>query len=295
MARSTPQRSARALAGTQFGVITRPQLRALAYSDEAIDHRIETGRLFVVHRGVSALGRRELTREGEWMAAVLACGERAALSHESAAELWELKSVKRPTTPIQISSLADSCSREGIRVRRRVRLDTTTHQGIRTTTPAQTLIDLARTWPAHRLEAAINEADKRSLVHPRALHTAARKAGREGANLRKLLDRQTLVLADTDLERRFLRIIRRAGLPMPDTQVRFGRFRVDFHWPDLNLVVESDGGSYHRTAAQQTKDRKLEQHLLMRGLTIVRFTHAQVVYESEYVGETLGAVIRRCS
>ena len=292
MARSTSQQSVWKLVGRQHGVIEFSQLRALGYSAEAIQHRIETGRLHQIYRGVYAVGRREVGPLGEWMAAVLAYKVHVALSDDSAAELWEL-TARAPTTPIQLSSLVDCRSRDGIKVHQRKELATTTHKNIPVTTPAQTLIDLARKWTLKRLEAAINEADKRDLIHPKALHEAAKAAGKSGAALRRILDRQTLVLADTDLERYFLRIVRKARLPLPDTQAKFGRYRVDFHWPDLDLVVETDGGRYHRTAAQQTKDRKLEHLLAKREITIVRFTHAQVVYEAGYVAETLADVIRR--
>src|SRR4051794_21528683 len=128
MARRTHQPTPRSVASAQHGVITRGQLADLEFSDEAIDHRLEKGRLFRVHRGVYALGRRELTRHGEWMAAVLACGSKAALSHESAAAL--LKIATAPTIPIHVSTLTASRSREGIEVHRRTALDTTTIKGI---------------------------------------------------------------------------------------------------------------------------------------------------------------------
>jgi very-short-patch-repair endonuclease len=266
-------------------VISHPQLVALGYSADAIRHRVDTGRLFVVHRGVYAVGRRELTRQGEWMAAVLACGPDAALSHESAAALLQVATV--PNRPIHVSTLSASRSRNGIVVHRRKELITTRHQGILTTTPAQTLIDLSATWPQNRLEAAINEADKLDLIRPDRLRTAAETAGRRGASLRRILDRQTFRLTESELERCFLPIIRRTTLPMPDTQARFGRYRVDFHWPTLDLVVEADSGRFHRTAAQQTRDREKDQALACRGLTVLRFTHAQVVYDPDHVAKTL--------
>jgi very-short-patch-repair endonuclease len=269
-------------------VISHPQLVELDYSVEAIRHRVDTGRLFVVHRGVYALGRRELTREGEWMAAVLACGPEAALSHESAAALLQIAAA--PNTPIHVSTLSANRSRDGIVVHRRQELSTKTHQGIPTTTPAETLIDLSTTWPQNRLEAAINEADKRDLIRPDRLRKAAGKAGRRGARLRGLLDRQTFRLTESELERYFLPIVKKTSLPTPDTQVRFGRYRVDFYWPALRLVVEADSGRFHRTAAQQTRDREKDQALTVRGLTVLRFTHAQVVYEPDHVAKTLEAV-----
>jgi hypothetical protein len=251
MESSTHQRSVWALARKQHGVIDHDQLEAFDYSARAIQHRIEPGRLHPIHRGVYAVGRRELAREGEWMAAVLACGPQAALSYESAAVLLGI--AKAPITPIHVSTLGESRSRDGIVVHRRKELNTTTHQGIPTTTPAETLIDLSSTWPQNRLEAAIAVADNLDLIRPDRLRKAAEKAGRRGAKLRRLLDRQTFRLTESELERYFLAIVR-------------------------------------RTATQQTRDREKDQALTVRGLTVLRFTHAQVIYEPDHVAKTLAAV-----
>jgi very-short-patch-repair endonuclease len=288
MGDSTHQRSVWALTRRQHGVIAHAQLIGFGYTAKGIKHRITSGRLHQIYRGVYAVGRRELAREGEWMAAVLACGPDAALSHDSAAALLQIATV--PTEPIHISVLSAGRSRDGIVVHRRTELSTTTHQRIPTTTPAETLIDLSTTWPQNRLEAAINEADKLDLIRPDRLRRAAEKAGRHGASLRRILDRQTFRLTESELERYFLPIVRRTILPMPDTQVRFGRYRVDFYWPTLSLIVEADSGRFHRTAAQQTRDREKDQALTVRGLTVLRFTHAQVVYEPDHVAKTLEAV-----
>jgi very-short-patch-repair endonuclease len=111
--------------------------------------------------------------------------------------------------------------------------------------------------------------------------------------LRRVLDCRTFQLTDSELERRFLRLVRRAGLPRPVTQHRVNGFRVDFYWPELGLVVETDGLRYHRTPAQQSRDRTRDQKHAAAGLTALRFSHAQVAYEAEHVIETLHAVINR--
>src|SRR6476620_12038707 len=117
MAPTTNQRSAWALAKRQHGVITWAQLLALGFTDDAIRDRLARGRVRLIHRGVYAIGQMPLTQKGEWMAAVLACGPTAALSHDSAAALWEL--AKQSTTNIHISVLSQSRSRDGIEVPRR--------------------------------------------------------------------------------------------------------------------------------------------------------------------------------
>ena len=111
------------------------------------------------------------------------------------------------------------------------------------------------------------------------------------AKLRETLDRRTFTLTDSELERRFLPLARRAGLPQPCTQAKVNGFRVDFYWPDLGLVVEPDGLRYHRTPAQQAQDqRPRPEATLAAGLTPLRFTHAQVRFEPEHVHRTLAAV-----
>jgi very-short-patch-repair endonuclease len=111
--------------------------------------------------------------------------------------------------------------------------------------------------------------------------------------LRSALDRQTLVLTDSELERRFLPIAYRAGLGPPQTQAWLNGFRVDFYWPDLGLVVETDGLRYHRTAAQQSRDRVRDQTHTAAGLTPVRFGHSQVTYEPDYVEGILRRTAQR--
>jgi very-short-patch-repair endonuclease len=163
------------------------------------------------------------------------------------------------------------------------------------TAPVRTLVDIAARLPRKRLEAAINEADKLGLTNPEKLRAAIDELrGQRGAGkLRSVLDRRTFVLTDSELERRFLPIARKAGLPVPQTQRMVNGFRVDFYWPELGLIVETDGLRYHRTPAQQAADRVRDQTHVAAGLTPLRFTHAQVRYEPGHVVETLRAITER--
>jgi very-short-patch-repair endonuclease len=163
------------------------------------------------------------------------------------------------------------------------------------TSPARTLIDLATVLTPRQLEAAINEADKLDLVDPEALQAAlVRRTGQRGvAALRKIMDRRTFALTDSELERRFLPLARKAGLPPPQTGRRVSGFKVDFYWPELGLVVETDGLRYHRTPIQQGRDRERDQAHAAAGLTSLRFTHAQVKFEPGRVTAILVAVARR--
>lgn len=279
------------LVASQHGLITRAQLMELGYSRHAIEHRVARGRLHPVHRGVFAVGRRELDRYGRWMAAVLACGPESLVSHQTAAELWGLRQISR--RPLEISAPTTVArAPQGVRLHRRRSLrdvDRNVHRGIPTTSPIRTLVDLATRLRPTELEAAVNEADKLGLTDPVALRDAlGEMSGQRGVPaLRLLLDRQVFRLTDSELERKFLRLAREAGLSPPQTGVRLNGFRVDFFWPELGLVVETDGLRYHRTPGQQGRDRRRDQIHTAAGLTTLRFTHAQVVFESAEVRDVL--------
>src|SRR3954451_8195596 len=136
-------REAWELAKSQHWVITRPQLLAIGYTARAVEMRLEDGRLHPVFAGFYAVGRPHLTRTGYLMAAVLACGPGAALSHFSAAELYRI--VKRHPGPVHVSvPYARAPNTPGIEVHRRQTIDVRIHDGIRVTTPICTVIDIAR-------------------------------------------------------------------------------------------------------------------------------------------------------
>jgi very-short-patch-repair endonuclease len=145
------------------------------------------------------------------------------------------------------------------------------------------------------LERAVNEADRLGLVDPEGLRESlgSHRGQRGVGKLRAVLDRHTFRLTDSELEVRFLAIVGQAGLPLPMTRQCVNGFRVDFHWPTLGLVVETDGLRYHRTPAQQARDLVRDQAHIAAGMTPLRFTHAQVRFESASVRETLVAVTSR--
>jgi hypothetical protein len=286
-----------AVAARQHGVVARRQLLELGLSTKAIRHQLASGRLHPALRGVYAVGRPELPSYGRWMAAVLSCGPEAALSHETAAALWEIRPAMRGEIHISVP-VRLARHRPGVRVHRRTGLlpsELTRRNGIPVTSRVCTLIDLASRVPRRQVEAAINEADKRDLIRPDELRQALDASpSRPGTGvLREMLDRRTFALTDSDLERRFLPLVRRAGLPLPETGRYVSGFKVDFYWPDLGLVVETDGLRYHRTPAEQARDRLRDQAHTAAGLVPLRFTHAQVRFEPRYVQKTLAAVARR--
>jgi very-short-patch-repair endonuclease len=298
----TLSRAVWALARRQHGVVARRQLIELGASRSWIEHRIARGRLHPIHRGVYAVGRPELTREGRWMAAVLACGPGAHLSHQSAGAGWQMlpkrPKIGAPTAPIHVCMDAALFRQPpAIRVHRTSTLvpdDLTTHRGIPVTSPSRTLIDLATMLPSHRLEAAVNEADKLDLVDPETLRLdLEHRKGQPGVpRLRALLDRHTFRLTDSELERRFLRIVRKTGLPLPETQIKSSGHRVDFYWPELGLIVETDGLRYHRTPAQQAKDNRRMQAHAAAGRTAIRISHYEIRFECDRVVALLTDLIR---
>jgi very-short-patch-repair endonuclease len=289
-----------ALARRQHGVVARRQLLEFGFSPHAIKHRVAKGRLHPVFTGVYAVGRPELTQHGRFIAAVLACGSQAALSHESAAGLWEIRRPRAGTVELTVPARRAPGNRPGIVVHRRSTLtaaDITQRHGIPVTTPVCTIIDLAARLERDALEAAIGEADKRGLTDPEELRAAvdAHPHRRGAPMLRETLDRRTFTTTHSGLERLFLPIAERAGLQAPQTQAWVNGFRVDFYWPELGLVVETDGLAYHRTAAQQTRDRLRDQKHYAAGLTPLRFTHSQVKSEAAHVEATLRAAVRRAA
>jgi very-short-patch-repair endonuclease len=280
----------------QHGVVARRQLLDLGLSADAITHRLAAGRLHRVHRGVYAVGRPGLSQRGRWMAAVLSCGPTALLSHRSAAALWGLW-----VAPSGIDVVVPHSAfrrRPGVRVHRRVDLGTE-HRRLLDCIPVtdivSTLVDLATCTGLDRLDRAVNDADRLDLIDPEALRSALDEVPpRPGATrLRSLLDSHTFAPTDSALERRFLRLARAAGLPRPLTQAQVNGFRVDFYWPRLGLVVETDGLRYHRTPAQQRRDRLRDQVHTAAGLTTLRFAATQVRHESSRVQRTLAVVASR--
>jgi very-short-patch-repair endonuclease len=171
----------------------------------------------------------------------------------------------------------------------------TSEYGIPVATPIQTIIDMSLRLDRPGVERMINEADKYNLTRPPQLREAlGDRAGEPGvALLRKILDRRTFRLTKEELERRFLPLVRRAGLPVPLTGQFVNEFEVDFYWPDLGLVVETDGLRYHRTPAEQARDRLRDQAHTAAGLTQLRFTHEQVRYEPDYVVRILAQTASR--
>lgn len=281
----------------QHGVVARRQLLAIGFSRQAIEHRLRNGRLHRVVPGVYATFPGFLTQQARWMAAVLFCGDGACLTHGSAAALWGFG--LEFAAGIEVAARSTSPrSRPGIRVHRRPRLRSgvvLTHNRIPVTTPVQTIVDLSTRFGRRTLEGMISDATRLKLFTPPSLRSAlADHAGERGvATLRGILDRRGFRLTRSDLERHFLPLADELGLPVPLTKQVVNGYEVDFYWPDLPLVVETDGLAYHRTPAEQAGDRLRDQAHTAAGIAHLRFTDEQVRYERPYVRRRLAETAAR--
>ena len=281
------------LAQPQHWVVSIHQLSALGFSEHHVRRLVEARRLYPVGRDIYSVGRPGLTKDGRWQAVLLSCGSTSALSHSSGAAL--LKFGEEQPGVAEVTVPYPGCrARPGVIVHRR-KLFHPSHivkvEGLRVIRAELTLIDIANRLSHRQLEAAINRLDDLGLADPPALRSACDAArGRIGvAKLRDALDRRTFRLTRSELERRFKRIAAQAGLPVPQTRVWLNGFEVDFYWPP-RLVVEADSLTYHRTPAQQARDRLRDQAHTAAGLTTLRFTHEQVRYEPQHVIATLRSV-----
>jgi very-short-patch-repair endonuclease len=231
------------------------------------------------------------------MAAVLACGPDAALSHSSAAALWGFGPEQGGMIEVSIPTARRSRLR-GIRAHRRTEAildDVTVHERIHLTSPVRTLIDQATQLRPMQLERAINEADKLDRVRADVLHASLDEyRGQPGvAPLRKLLDPLTFRLSDSVLEQLMRPLARAVGLPIPETKTWVNGYEVDFYWHELGIVIEADGLRYHRTASQQKRALERDQAHLAAGMWPLRFSHWQVKYDAIHVRKILRSAVAR--
>lgn len=284
------------LAARQHGVVGRRQLMRLGLGEQAIESRIDAGRLHRIHAGVYSVGHRAITREGRWLAAVLASGRGAVLSHLSAAALWGI----RPSSRSQVDVTVSHRSRSSAAIRRHVAAlpedEMTVHGGIPVTTVPRTIFDLAAISSIDRVESAIRQAEYLQL-HDRLslLDMIERYRGRRGVRrLRESLSRtESLPSGRTrsPLEERFLPFLRRHGLPRPRLNdwiaVGAKRFQVDCRWPGTRQVVELDSWQAHGTRIAFREDRARDRALRAAGYDVTRISWAQLDDEPEAVAADL--------
>jgi predicted transcriptional regulator of viral defense system len=285
------------VAERQHGIVGYPQLRSLGLSRQSIDHRVRTGRLHRVHRGVYAVGHKRLTQRGRWMAAVLAGGECAHLSHRSAAALWQLLPARGPlhvTTPRELRN------RDGIKFHSQpMQLDElTTCDGIPTTTVARTLLDIAATEP-DQLERAFNEAEYRRLWDATGVADLVRRYPRRAGTpaLAYLLDTGAQGVTREELEHRFHALVAQFDLPRPlrnqPLQLEDRTIYPDAMWPDAKLIVELDSRAAHETTSRFDTDRERDRLLALEDWTPIRVTWMHVTVDADRLAADLERLTRR--
>jgi very-short-patch-repair endonuclease len=290
------------LAAHQHGVATLAQLYSLGFSDSQVRTRVKAGWLHCLHRGVFAVGHPRLTSHGFWMAAVLAAGSNAVLSHQAAAELWQLRRGRKPgsaAVDITVPRRRGGRPRPGLVVHRVPSLNAgeiTTRNRIPVTTPARTIFDLATVLSRRELERAVDEADRLNICTEEELDEIVRaQFGRAGAGaLRGLLDdhRAGSTATRNDLEELFLALCRRHSLPQPEVNAPLLDYVVDFLWPEAWLVVEVDGRATHGTRRAFQADRDRDGRLAVAGFRVLRFTWWDVTRRPAVVADRVRRLVQ---
>jgi hypothetical protein len=267
------------LAGRQFGVLSGAQLREVGVERGAVQNALRAGRLHRVHHSVYALGHTLLRPEGHRLAAVLACGPGAVLSHRSAAAHRELLATDQ--VRIDVTATRGRHPVPGIRLHTSRSLDaqdTTNHEGIPITTVHRTLLDLAATARDDQLERALAQAMYLQLYDHRAIDDViGRSNGHRGTSVLREATRQEPQITKSMWESRMLALVRGAGLPEPRCNEALhapdhGECYPDFYWPAYGLIVETDGWEAHRTLAAFRSDRAKDAALTAAGYKVLRFT-----------------------
>lgn len=275
------ERAALALAGRQHCVISYAQLLAVGFSPDVVRNRAARGWLRRYHRGVYLVGPVEppLARA---MAATLACGDGALLSHHPAAVLWGLCPPLAGAMHVTVVG-RNVRGPAGVTVHRVGRLDpadATSHHGIPVTSASRTLLDVAATAPRRELDRAVNEARVHRLVTDHSLDEQfSRYPTHRGTRAFRQAIRTEPKLTRSEAERRLLELIRDSRLPEPETNARIHGHEVDFLWREQDLVVEVDGYAFHSSRAAFERDRRRDVELHTLGIDVIRVTWAQIVDE----------------
>jgi hypothetical protein len=257
------------VAERQHGVVTAAQLAEAGIDKDGVAWRVATGRLHRLYRGVYAVGHRSLSWRGRWLAAVLAAGEGAVLSHSSAAALWEYLRPIQGAAHVTVAAAARRKSRPGIVIHRSRTLtagDVTRRYGIAATSPARTIEDLRGTVEPYLFRRALRQAE---LAGHHVPHLDAVKRTR------------------SDLELLFLALCERHDLPRPLVNHRVQGRLVDFWWPEQRVAVETDSWEYHRGSVAFEDDHGRDLELRAHGVAVRRYTGDQMEAASDAVAADL--------
>jgi len=293
------------VAERQHGLISLGQLRRLGIGDATIRKRAAVGTLHRIHQGVYAVGHPQRTIHHRLMAAVLACGPGAVLSHRTAAALLGLRNSTHADVDVTAPNRRGRVP-AGIAAHRDCSLtdaDRTTRHGIPCTTAARTLLDFAAVAPMWELRKAVSEAEVQHVLDHRAVRRLIKAhRGRRGvACLRKVMDEihpQTK-RTRSEMEILFLRMCERAGLPHPKVNITIyaggRRTKPDFLWPEAGLIVEADSRRYHDTDSAFQSDREREQRLQVEGWRVSRCTWEQIEREPRRLARTIASLLAQPS
>lgn len=285
------------LAGRQHGVVTRAQLLAAGVTRRQVERRTRSNRFRPLHRGVYLVGPVR-PRWAPEMAAVLACGRGAVLSHRSAALLWGLLTRRPDGMPVDVTIQgSDRGRRAGILAHRVVRLDAeevALLEGIPVTAAGRTIIDVAGVVSGRELEGAVARAERERLIsHGELSLLLLRHTARPGARaLRALLTGVGApALTRSEAEDRFLALTRRYGLPAPEANVLVAGYEVDFLWRSEGIIVEVDGFAFHSSQTRFESDRRRDRDLAAAGYQVIRVTWRQIVDEPEQTMVRIGQAL----
>jgi very-short-patch-repair endonuclease len=262
-----------ALADAQHGVVSRTQLLAAGLTRRHVERRIQRSLLRVVHRGVYAVGHRALAQEAIWMAAVLAAGEGAVLSHWSAASLWRLRQGRGPRS--HVTCRRARRDRHGIAFHEAELAgdEVTVERGIPVTTAARTALDLAPSLPGSSLARMI-AATQRS-AGPSLAELLDRYPRRPGTPKLRAIIAGPIARTRSDLEAEWLERIERAGLPRPDVNIAVEGYEADFVWYEERVIAELDTYVTHGSPLAFERDRERDRKLTAAGWRVVRVTDRQ--------------------
>jgi hypothetical protein len=277
------------LAARQHGMVARVQLLGLGLSAKAIDYRVRTGRLWRVHHGVYAVGHPPVTPHARAMAAVLAGGRDAVLSHRPGGALWEIglrwPAMMEVTAPIKRR-------RPGILIHESstlTRRDITRHYGIPVTSLARTLLDLAEVLDTPSLTRAVNEARlRRKSTLPDLAELLSRSPGRATRRLKPFVEHPTGPTR-SEFEDAFLAFAARHGVPAPEMNQIVAGYEVDVLWREHKLIVELDGREFHENAFEE--DRERDATLLDAGFPVLRITWQRLTNEEKREATRLQAIL----
>lgn len=285
------------LAGRQHGVVLTQQLERLGYSRDSVSDAARSGRLHRLHRGVYAVGHMNLTWESRCLAAVLSCAPNAFASHLSAAWLWGLLRTRPGTLHVTATTRRHRKNDLHLHYARLADEDRAVCDGIPATALPRTLLDLAATLSVDRLNRAIQRSEELRLFNLGPIDALLDRAGNHPGvgHLRRALAiyRDEPAFTRSGLERRFLELVRRSGLPIPSMNFSEGEYELDAYWQLERFAVELDVYETHGSRAAFERDRLRQEELKLMGIEMIRVTGPRLDREPEAVIKRVAALLEQ--